>query len=78
MTHDGYLKIWAKTNPKLAAYDFIFLDESQDTNPVTLDVLMRQRLHKTTGLVFVGDTHKVFTVSVALLMQWRNYRKSLR
>jgi superfamily I DNA/RNA helicase len=58
MTHDGYLKIWAKTNPKLAAYDFIFLDESQDTNPVTLDVVMRQRLHKTTGLVFVGDTHQ--------------------
>jgi len=58
MTHDGYLKIWAKTCPKLAAYDFIFLDESQDTNPVTLDVVMRQRLHKTTGLVFVGDTHQ--------------------
>lgn len=58
MTHDGYLKVWAKARPTLAAYDLILLDEAQDTNPVTLDVITRQRFHGSTGLVFVGDTHQ--------------------
>jgi len=58
MSHDGYLKLWAMTTPRLAAYDMIFLDEAQDTNPVSLDVVLRQRLHGRTSLVFVGDTHQ--------------------
>ena len=44
MSHDGYLKLWAMTAPKLAGYDLILLDEAQDTNPVTLDIVLRQRL----------------------------------
>ena len=31
--HDHYLKMWALTGPRLP-YDFILLDEAQDTNPV--------------------------------------------
>ncbi|UFX48259.1 hypothetical protein HAP47_0016990 [Bradyrhizobium sp. 41S5] len=31
--HDGYLKLWALSNPAIAV-DFILLDEAQDTNPV--------------------------------------------
>lgn len=58
MSHDGYLKLWAMTMPRLAAYDMIFLDEAQDTNPVTLDVILRQRLYGRASLVFVGDTHQ--------------------
>jgi len=58
MSHDGYLKLWAMTTPCLAAYEMILLDEAQDTNPVTLDVVLRQRLLGRTSLVFVGDTHQ--------------------
>lgn len=58
MSHDGYLKLWAMTAPKLVAYDMILLDEAQDTNPVSLDVVLRQRSYGRTRLVFVGDTHQ--------------------
>ncbi|WP_402721324.1 UvrD-helicase domain-containing protein [Janthinobacterium rivuli] len=53
MPHDGYLKIWALELP-LLAFDIILLDEAQDTNPVTLDVVMRQDCQK----VLVGDRHQ--------------------
>lgn len=53
MPHDGYLKIWALELPHLA-FDIILLDEAQDTNPVTLDVVMRQDCQK----VLVGDRHQ--------------------
>lgn len=53
MPHDGYLKIWALEHPHLM-FDIILLDEAQDTNPVTLDVVMRQDCQK----VLVGDRHQ--------------------
>ncbi|MGO3561420.1 UvrD-helicase domain-containing protein [Pseudomonas helleri] len=43
MPHDGYLKLWAMTNPELHhRYDAILLDEYQDTNPVFAAVILRQ------------------------------------
>jgi hypothetical protein len=51
--HDGYLKLWALGQPKLS-FDFILLDEAQDTNPVVLDVLSRQSAQ----VVYVGDKHQ--------------------
>lgn len=54
MPHDGYLKLWAMERPRLR-YDFILLDEAQDTNPLTLDLVMAQR-HAT--IVLVGDRHQ--------------------
>ncbi|WP_309140353.1 UvrD-helicase domain-containing protein [Ensifer sp. ENS10] len=51
--HDGYLKLWGLTRPIIAA-DYIMLDEAQDTNPVVLDVLKRQRAQ----LVYVGDKYQ--------------------
>lgn len=51
--HDGYLKYWALTHPKLNV-DFILLDEAQDTNDVVLDMLERQ----TCQIVYVGDRHQ--------------------
>src|SRR5207253_278644 len=33
--HDGYLKLWSLSRPKLE-YDFILLDEAQDTNEAVL------------------------------------------
>ncbi|WP_369050197.1 UvrD-helicase domain-containing protein [Burkholderia gladioli] len=55
MPHDGYLKLWAMSRPKLR-YDYILLDEAQDTNPLTLDLVMAQRTHA--KLVLVGDRHQ--------------------
>ena len=54
MPHDGYLKLWAMERPQLR-YDFILLDEAQDTNPLTLELVMAQR-HAT--IVLVGDRHQ--------------------
>jgi len=41
MTHDGYLKLWALQSPPIVGYDAIFLDEAQDTNPVTLEIVLK-------------------------------------
>jgi hypothetical protein len=51
--HDGYLKLWALSNPAIAA-DFILLDEAQDTNPVVLDVLRKQSAQ----MIYVGDKYQ--------------------
>ena len=48
--HDGYLKAWALSEPRLSV-DYILLDEAQDTNPVVLGVLGKQN----TQIVYVGD-----------------------
>lgn len=51
--HDGYLKLWALGRPSLH-YDYVLMDEAQDTNPVVLGVLTDQ----TTQMVYVGDKHQ--------------------
>jgi hypothetical protein len=51
--HDGYLKLWAMSDPVIAA-DFILLDEAQDTNPVVLDVLRKQPAQ----MIYVGDKYQ--------------------
>lgn len=58
MSHDGYLKLWAMSAPTLESYEMIFLDEAQDTNPVTLQIIERQREASRCSLVMVGDTHQ--------------------
>ena len=55
MPHDGYLKLWALSKPRLP-YDIILLDEAQDTNPLTLELVMAQKKHAT--IVLVGDRHQ--------------------
>ena len=50
MSHDGYLKLWALQSPRLA-YDIILLDEAQDTNPVTLGVVLAQKRSTLVGEV---------------------------
>ncbi len=57
MSHDGYLKLWSLGAPRISA-DIILLDEAQDTNPVTLKILLDQRDYDTSSLVFVGDHHQ--------------------
>jgi hypothetical protein len=51
--HDGYLKLWSLSRPTLE-YDFILLDEAQDTNEAVLSVLRAQDCH----LTLVGDRHQ--------------------
>lgn len=51
--HDGYLKLWALSDPIIAA-NFILLDEAQNTNPVVLDVLRKQSAQ----IVYVGDKYQ--------------------
>lgn len=51
--HDGYLKHWALSNPRIKA-EFLMLDEAQDSNPVILDVVRRQPCQ----IVYVGDKHQ--------------------
>lgn len=51
--HDGYLKLWALSEPYATA-DYIMVDEAQDLNPVLLDVLDRSRCQ----IVYVGDPYQ--------------------
>ncbi|NVZ11535.1 UvrD-helicase domain-containing protein [Allochromatium humboldtianum] len=54
MPHDGYLKLYQLSRPKLDRYDYILLDEAQDTNPCLFDIFAAQQ----TGRVLVGDQHQ--------------------
>jgi hypothetical protein len=51
--HEGYLKLWALSEPRIAA-DYILLDEAQDTNPVVLATLRQQQAQ----MVYVGDRYQ--------------------
>ena len=51
--HDGYLKLYQLSQPKLD-YDVILLDEAQDTNPVVADIIFSQDCPK----ILVGDRHQ--------------------
>lgn len=50
-THDHYLKMYALSNPMLP-YDFILLDEAQDTDPLMIGLIESQR---NAQVVVVGD-----------------------
>lgn len=54
MPHDGYLKLWSLSAPRLP-YDVILLDEAQDTNPAVFAALWRQTHARR---VLVGDPHQ--------------------
>jgi F-box protein 18 (helicase) len=53
MLHDGYLKQYQLSKPKLD-FDCILLDEAQDTNPVVADIILSQSCPK----ILVGDPHQ--------------------
>jgi superfamily I DNA/RNA helicase len=50
-SHDHYLKMYALSNPELP-YDFILLDEAQDTDPLMIGLIESQ---KNAQVVVVGD-----------------------
>lgn len=49
-THDTYLKLYALSKPDLTHYDCVFVDEAQDSNPVTLSLF-----DNVNRIVYVGD-----------------------
>lgn len=51
--HDGYLKLWALSEPEIGA-SYVLLDEAQDSNPAVLGVLREQQCQ----IVYVGDKHQ--------------------
>lgn len=53
ITHGFYLKEYQLTNPTIRT-KAIMLDEAQDTNPVMLDILLRQRCQ----MICVGDPYQ--------------------
>jgi hypothetical protein len=57
--HDHYVKIWQLSDPVISA-DYILLDEAQDTAPVMLDILRRQKC----PVILVGD-------SAQQIYEWR-------
>jgi F-box protein 18 (helicase) len=55
ITHDCYLKKYQLSEPDLSEkYDCIMLDEAQDTNPATADIILSQSCKK----IVVGDSHQ--------------------
>jgi F-box protein 18 (helicase) len=56
ITHSVYLKLWQLTKPRLP-YDLILLDEAQDTNPVTYDII-ETNAKAGTPVVLVGDPYQ--------------------
>lgn len=52
-THDSYLKLMQLSSPQLP-YDYILLDEAQDSNPAVLDLVTKQDATQ----VLVGDPHQ--------------------
>ncbi|GAA1768674.1 UvrD-helicase domain-containing protein [Nonomuraea bangladeshensis] len=51
-SHDCYLKMWCLSEPQLR-YDYVLLDEAQDSNPPVAKVVEQQRHAQ---LVLVGDS----------------------
>jgi hypothetical protein len=56
MPHSGYLKIYQLSEPVLH-YGTIMLDEAQDTNPVTQDIVLRQAAHGA-RILLAGDPYQ--------------------
>lgn len=56
MTHSGYLKLYQLAKPVLRQ-SVIMLDEAQDTNPVTFDIVQRQREHGA-KVMLCGDAYQ--------------------
>jgi F-box protein 18 (helicase) len=54
MTHDGYLKLFQLGGYSLGGYDYVLLDEAQDSNPAALHIVLQHNGRK----VLVGDSNQ--------------------
>lgn len=74
ISFDGYLKAYQIKNPRLN-YDYIMLDESQDSNPLTLSILHEQQSH--CRIILVGDQNQSlygFRDAVNAMERWDSKR----
>lgn len=55
-THDTYLKLYQLSRPCLGQYEIIYMDESQDVNPVVMDIFLSQQ--EKCRLFAVGDEYQ--------------------
>jgi superfamily I DNA/RNA helicase len=55
MTHDGYLKLFSLANNIDVEYDAILIDEAQDSNNITLDIVLNKISSTNTIKIFTGD-----------------------
>ena len=56
MTHDVYLKLYQLSKPVLG-FQTLYLDEAQDSNPVTLDIVLSQAKYGC-QVIIVGDSYQ--------------------
>ena len=73
-THDYYLKRYQLMGPKLN-YNIALIDEAQDTNKVSADILLSQ---KNIAKILVGDHHQAiygFRGSTDIMQQHENARR---
>lgn len=68
ISYDHYLKIFQLSSPKLD-YDYILLDEAQDSNPLTLSILEDQR--KNTRTILIGDENQA-------IYSWRGAKNAMK
>lgn len=40
--HNGYMKLWAISNPKISGFDYAIFDEAQDASDLMIEVMNRQ------------------------------------
>lgn len=57
ITHDIYFKLWHLQKPTLSNYSLVLLDEAQDSNPPTIDII-RDTYSSGTQIVLVGDRYQ--------------------
>jgi hypothetical protein len=71
-THNTYLKLFQLSKPDLSKYKVIYLDEAQDLNPVTHDIVMQQE--GKCKIILVGDMYQ----SIYQFNGARNYLKKMK
>jgi len=55
ISHDFYFKKWGLSNPSLDRYDTILVDESQDSNPVVVEIISSIIARGKQQVILVGD-----------------------
>ena len=54
ISHDVYVKVWALTEPQIKGFDYIMMDESQDSDGLMSALLKNQKC----PVIYVGDANQ--------------------
>lgn len=68
LSYDHYLKVFALSKPKLN-FDYILLDEAQDSNPLTLALIESQKPN--TRVILIGDKNQA-------IYGWRGAKNAMQ